>query len=594
MTNSWVLLCVLWFMCTCVPLCSKFMFAASFLTPTCARTVVPPPSLLLLAGCSRWAAILRNVHAHSPAAQPLTMALTHADVVAVSGSALSKLSTLEHGQVERLRAAIRTGAETHGKTVAAVLHGSTSAQARAKKQVSVALAHANFTAFDWIDRDQQDLLWVSLVQHKQVICRLCRGTSRRCAIMELKKSTLENHAARRHSASGAGAGGKVQRNGTVSQFSVVPMLTAAESIRAVHEALSAKLVSLGIPVSRLDDIYDPNVVALIKALPTFPGSRHAATSLVPAAVRTIETSIAAQVEGEYVALGVDATSTTMADGRTVMIVTASGPGLDEELLLHVEPMTHAENSDDIKAVVDVVRKKYPGMHACCLVGDNTNVNPAAAAKLGLPYANCAPHSLQLMVEAFVEQFPAVSKFLRDARAYVKAGGGARRKQELVTWGLSLSRLDFVETRWASLVRAVCYLLGPIEDWHARKADRALLALATRGGGGAAAPEAEAAAGVGERSDSVFTALYDVIDDDKDSETKEKATALLEYMTSMNNYAELCVIKHCLGSLDELFSILQGGPQYGGATEAAPVPVDFGKKIKIAVHASFTQPAAPRR
>ena len=105
------------------------------------------------------------------------------------------------------------------------------------------------------------------------------------------------------------------------------------------------------------------------------------------------------------------------------------------------------------------------------------------------YARCFPHCLSLIIVAFLTVFSVQFKFdthLREIRSFVKAGGGSSRRALFKEWALSLSRMDFADTRWDSLLLATIYLVSKQSKYEVSVADKRLQRKADGGDESAAA------------------------------------------------------------------------------------------------------------
>lgn len=102
-----------------------------------------------------------------------------------------------------------------------------------------------------------------------------------------------------------------------------------------------------------------------------------------------------------------------------------------------------------------------------VVADNAAVNPATVdllnAKYGfsVTFARCLPHCFNLYVVTFLKPFNVkfgISTHLKMIRRFIKQGGGMARRSAMLEWGLSLSKIDFSDTRWEAFVRSIVYMM----------------------------------------------------------------------------------------------------------------------------------------
>lgn len=102
-----------------------------------------------------------------------------------------------------------------------------------------------------------------------------------------------------------------------------------------------------------------------------------------------------------------------------------------------------------------------------IVADNAALNSATVDILNEKYGfvvkfvRCLPHCLNLYIVAFLKPFEVkfgMTSFLKLIRRFIKAGGGSSRRAALLEWGLSLSQIDFSDTRWEAVVKAIMYMM----------------------------------------------------------------------------------------------------------------------------------------
>jgi hypothetical protein len=234
----------------------------------------------------------------------------------------------------------------------------------------------------------------------------------------------------------------------------------------------------GIPPSSIHAMLPQSVLALLQEMNTgLPVKSTILQSTLPDAVSLCEARIKLMLkDGVKVSLYIDGGSNHLAYGRKVMAVCASSLEWNYDLLLDVQILeaheTGRTNADQIHAICskyDILKKNV--WYICA---DNASVNTVMVDKLNkegfcVTFARCLPHCASLAVSAFLDPIDANYKFsshLRMLRGFLNAGGGfGKHKRLAIEYGLSISSIDFTDTRWASLVKAICYLVNkqPLSD-----------------------------------------------------------------------------------------------------------------------------------
>jgi hypothetical protein len=74
----------------------------------------------------------------------------------------------------------------------------------------------------------------------------------------------------------------------------------------------------------------------------------------------------------------------------------------------------------------------------------------------------------------------MDKFLTKFRQIITQGNSAARRSLLVEYDLTLSRIDFAETRWESFLRAVIYMASDVSAKDLAEANKRLQELADEG------------------------------------------------------------------------------------------------------------------
>jgi hypothetical protein len=180
-----------------------------------------------------------------------------------------------------------------------------------------------------------------------------------------------------------------------------------------------------------------------------------------------------------------------------------------------------------------------------------------------------------------------SSNLKLMRHFLTAGGGVGRKLLALEFGFTVSGVDFCDTRWASLVHAICHVGNKQEPKHLEAAKKRLQMLADNG-------DATAQEALDNPGDPrvVFNVLYDMVDsvseealnkrkEDDDVAANEASLPvakkkLLKYFSQPYNYLGFQLVDIVLGGdvgdkterLSSLFSITQGDPKYAARLKSS--------------------------
>jgi hypothetical protein len=120
-----------------------------------------------------------------------------------------------------------------------------------------------------------------------------------------------------------------------------------------------------------------------------------------------------------------------------------------------------------------------------------NMTMFTAKKYNWPrilYVRCLPHCLNLVMKVLLDQFDAAFKFvsnLKALRAFIIAGGSPRRRHVLREFAVTLSRIDFADTRWLGLINSLLYFSAMQTDFELKAASVALTQSAAAGDADAA-------------------------------------------------------------------------------------------------------------
>jgi hypothetical protein len=346
--------------------------------------------------------------------------------------------------------------------------------------------------------------WVEMLLSGKVVCSLCYKRNSIHGIIKVASTNVTEHM------NGLKPHGMLLAKHTFMQARIheVPggavhasAAAASEDARRRHQALVAgSLVAgargaSGMPYSALPHVFTADMLAALEGL---RGGIPSATTLrkctLPDAVKLVEESIAARVKNVPIYLALDGGSAYyLAGGRKVICVVAGSIAPDAlsssvaarleaagggaakrpppmgELLLDVFIINGHETAETLAKMVEATRVKYNVLveKIHYLVADNAAVNKATVDELHemgyvMKYARCLPHTLALVIKAFLDVFDkklALCTNLKAFRGFLTAGGGRARKGLAMEYGIKMSRIDFAETRWASFLKALLAIIN---------------------------------------------------------------------------------------------------------------------------------------
>jgi len=169
------------------------------------------------------------------------------------------------------------------------------------------------------------------------------------------------------------------------------------------------------------------------------------------------------------AITVDGGSCKAAGNVKVIAVMASSRKFGD-VLLYLKVMRSHENGEMQASLLEEIRIKYriPKENIHFVSADGVSLNATCVSFLRSEYdwdvehARCAPHGFNRIFVAFLTVLDDEYSFtshLKAMRGFFNSGGSSSRRSRLVEYALSLSGLDFVDTRWASLIKAINYLIA---------------------------------------------------------------------------------------------------------------------------------------
>jgi hypothetical protein len=343
-------------------------------------------------------------------------------------------------------------------------------------------------------------------------------------------------------------------------------------------------------------------------------------------VRLLETRIKVMVRGQQLSFFIDGGSGGIGGGRKVMVVCASSPEAEFDLLLDVKILeahetaaTNAQQITDICARYEI--KKADVWYLCA---DNAAVNPAAVDLLNkhgfrIRFSRCLPHSLNLVIKTAMDELDStfkISSNLKTLRSFLNAGGGSAKKLLALEYGIMASSIDFADTRWASLVKAILYVANKQSPASLDKARKRLEDLAAAGDDVAAAAVEEV-----DKPETVGNAIYAFVEgvaekelaklqkasDNVEENLKKSRKDLLNFFGDLTIFAAMQVVDILFGgreeegveSLKTIMTITQGDANYANklssrTTGVVPHAAQAARALMVMLsklHLASVEPAA---
>ena len=241
-------------------------------------------------------------------------------------------------------------------------------------------------------------------------------------------------------------------------------------------------MSLGVPAYVIPKLLDPRVLKILKATPGgMPSSaRTLSRSILRNSEGVIRDFIKADLRDIPISITADSVMTNLSKGADVLIIIASSPLLAKklkdrqpegsketptgELLLgqHIY-RGGCSGLDQAKAITAIMGKyDIKKWQLMSFSGDNVKKNKRTSRLLGVNFANCLPHSLNLVLKKFMNAFMITSQLNLPA-LYINLGASmARRHLSQIGFGIRHAKLDSTATRWDSQLKTLIYLLGTID------------------------------------------------------------------------------------------------------------------------------------
>jgi hypothetical protein len=104
----------------------------------------------------------------------------------------------------------------------------------------------------------------------------------------------------------------------------------------------------------------------------------------------------------------------------------------------------------------------------CIMGDNVPFNDALAREMGLVRGKCLVHALALQAKHGAQHIPDFKHLVFTAGGLINAGGGGKKREELIAAGLQPSKMVALRTRFMSHIDAATYRaanFAEVKKWH---------------------------------------------------------------------------------------------------------------------------------
>jgi hypothetical protein len=157
--------------------------------------------------------------------------------------------------------------------------------------------------------------------------------------------------------------------------------------------------------------------------------------------------------------------TNIGGGQSLLFVYASSPLLEGtgDILLGQHALSNHTAEHQARIIGQILKLYCISMdNVKWFCGDNVAANWMIARILKVPFANCIPHSLNLVIQQFMQPFKVTSK-MPLLSSFVTLGVSSPRRQLLTSFGLQLTKIDYSSTRWQGLLEAMMYLVGDVDE-----------------------------------------------------------------------------------------------------------------------------------
>jgi hypothetical protein len=237
---------------------------------------------------------------------------------------------------------------------------------------------------------------------------------------------------------------------------------------------AALAIARAVPYSTTPVVFDQKVTTLVKeAASGCPQSRSLREKILPDLRTKIRDRIRQQVARRRgINVGCDGGSAPGLLGKEKMLaICLFGPSLEHDALVKIKFLgnRHETTENQAKALHDALTSVgATPEQVLFIIADNAAINQASVDYLNshygwnAEYRRCLPHCLNLIMVEVTQPFDdeyKISSFLSALRGLYNSGGGASNITALREGGVRLGQLDFTVTRWASLLKAVAYLVS---------------------------------------------------------------------------------------------------------------------------------------
>ena len=364
--------------------------------------------------------------------------------------------------------------------------------------------------FDWIELPLSRFDYMELLVDGSLVCRHCCRENTQ-GVLQAKKSTLKDHdvgtkhvkrvakwkkkAASSSSSAASLASSSSSSASTLSVEATAPAPLsstetlhqptlaryygregslpgfATESDRAMS-FLAAKCIVASMPYTKVPELFDATAFGLIQDMRSGMCQSKALREVrLPQVNQEIRREQARQFRlRKYLYAAGDGGSAVHLLGRSKIYAICAGGSFQELLIdLKILGSRHENTLNQAWALhTAFLRAGITPKQLRFLVADSASVNNASVKYLNkylgwnIQYRRCVPHLLNLiMVKVMqpIEDKFHFASFLKHLRGYYNAGGIAGRKTMLTEAAVNFSALDFVETRWFSLISATTTLVS---------------------------------------------------------------------------------------------------------------------------------------
>jgi hypothetical protein len=329
--------------------------------------------------------------------------------------------------------------------------------------------------------------WIGALLTGKVLCSLCHRRNKSHGIVQLSVDKVVRHmdGKKPHGKALAALGRirsqqpKIYDAGAGGAQHTAAILAAENEDRRHLALVAGSLVAggdgaAGLKVSSIPALFDLRMLRMLASLRGgMPVASTLRTSVLPDAMALLKARFVEELRNTPVSIACDGGGCHKAAAAKVLCFVASSlvplpSGAQRpDRLLRVEVQRSHETGKSLAASIASVCNEYQirKEDLFYIVADNASVNPAAVKELqatgfNVRYARCLPHSLALVIKAFLDVFDKELKLstnLKEFRGFLTAGGGRGRRGLALEHGIKCCKIDFCETRWASFLKALLAL-----------------------------------------------------------------------------------------------------------------------------------------